>query len=185
MLSRSCCHLSLPLVHFPSTRSSGVGNGETGGKKATMCLQLQPCPRWEHGSGHKHLPPSNTLRLKPEVYFRNLYLQSQDLLKLIPHYSTPLTILAPVLRTLSADRQQKAWLQRASASTKLAWSPRQLVLPGMLAGELVPCASWFPQLIAAAGREKFSLRMKVSFSVLRARVCLYFCKFTLGKSEFK
>lgn len=119
-------------------------NGETGGKKATMCLQLQPCPRWEHGSGHKHLPPLTLLDLNQKCT-RNLYLQSQDLLKLIPHYSTPLTILAPVLRTLSADRQQKAWLQRASASTKLAWSPRQLVLPGVaLAGELVPCASWFP-----------------------------------------
>lgn len=99
-------------------------NGETGGKKATMCLQLQPCPRWEHGSGHKHLPPLTLLDLNQKCT-RNLYLQSQDLLKLIPHYSTPLTILAPVLRTLSADRQQKAWLQRASASTKLAWSPRQ------------------------------------------------------------
>ena len=38
-------------------------NGETGGKKATMYLQLQPSPRWEHGSGHRHLPPLTLLDL--------------------------------------------------------------------------------------------------------------------------
>lgn len=144
MLSRSCCHLNLPLVHFHLTQlRSGKTTEKTGGRKqrCVYSCSLVPVGTRERAQ----TSASSNIDLNQKL-FRNLYLQSQDLLKLIPHYSTPLTILAPVPcePSLQTDSRRPGF-QRASASTKLAWSPRQLVLPGVaLAGELVPCASWFP-----------------------------------------